>query len=197
MIRLHVTKYIVGEPLLQPVHPSIGLTKDGLPKNITMFHEAIRRGQPGDVRIVLTALSISRAIPCTGEPTFDSITSPYKGKIADYSGFNNDIMDVLRTMKITPGQPQFNDVHLSTKAGPNCQAMQGSIIDTTYIPEDLYHDLYTIAPEIKSLVDNIKDNIGMEEYKRHFKIKPRGLIRKMSIVNDPEGKARVIAQADY
>jgi hypothetical protein len=75
--------------------------------------------------------------------------------------------------------------------------MQGSIIDVPFIPEDLLLDIYTIAPEVKPLVDNIKDNIGMTEYKTLFSINPKGLIRKLSIKPDPEGKARVIAIGDY
>jgi len=162
-----------------------------------MFHEAIRRASDDDIRIVLTALSVSRTIPCTKEPTFDSITSPYKGSIADFSGFESDIERALKSMKVPIGTPLWEDAHLTTKAGPNCQAMQGSIIDTPFIPEWMYSDINIISPGTSSLIDNIKTNIPMAEYVKMFQIKPRGLTRKFSIVNDPEGKARVIAQADY
>lgn len=40
-IRLHVTRYLCGHPLMEPAHPCLGLNRKGLPKKLGPLQELI------------------------------------------------------------------------------------------------------------------------------------------------------------
>jgi len=73
--RLHVTRYLAGHPLLiTPIR--ISLTKDGLPKLLQAMVPLVRKGNPNDLRIILTLLSVGRTVVGDGNLDYTSIVSP-------------------------------------------------------------------------------------------------------------------------
>lgn len=155
---------------------------------------------PDGIRMVLTLLSISRAMPCKGTVSLSSITDPYKGELPleqFQEKFENLIIETVKVMKIQPELPVYEGPHLSTKSGPNYQAMVGSIMDRSIIPDKLEQAIRTVAPGIEIYMDNIL-KVDRRAYMLMNKLKEKiNLLRKFSIVHDPEGKERVIAIADY
>jgi hypothetical protein len=134
-MRLHVTRYLCGHPLEQPNHPCLGLNRSGLPKALGPLQSLVK-GDPWDRRFLLTLLSVSRAISVEGKVDLSSITS--RGiEISDsvVSEFVNVLKDVGWT--IDREELEWRTSHLSTKAGPNGQAMMGSV-----------HDAHNLTPEM-------------------------------------------------
>lgn len=100
------------------------------------------------------------------------------------------------------GQPMVNteflDYHISTKAGPNGQALASSITDLMSLPLDIFPKLVKLGGEklLRTFTTLMKD----KEVKTLIKglSKPKiGNYRKLVSFPDKEGKARVIAILDY
>nr|QCF24461.1 RNA-dependent RNA polymerase [Entomophthora muscae mitovirus 2] len=194
-MRLHVTRFWCGQPLMESGDPSIGLDSRGLPKNLGILRELILSNDIWDRRVAHTLLLISRAIPCNGEISVTSITD--KGP-----DVNPDLLkeysSVLKELNWTIPVPTWSECHLSTKSGPNSQAMIGSIADLNHLPQSLRDDISVLGgPELTKVMDLLFEKINVKAWNRHFKVKDKSLIRKLSVVSDPEGKERVIAIFDY
>lgn len=102
-IRLHVTRYLCGQPLLVSAHPGIGLNRLGLPKSLGPILPLITQGDIWDKRFVLTMLSISRAIPCRGTVSTVDITSP---GVVIPSDVINLIVKCLKALRWKIDRPQ-------------------------------------------------------------------------------------------
>lgn len=87
--------------------------------------------------------------------------------------------------------------HLTTKSGPNGQAMMGSIHDAKLITSEMEHDLRILGGD--ALIDRINSIrlIPSDLWTRVFGWKNNNSIRKLSQVQAPEGKERVVAIFDY
>lgn len=77
-MRLHVTRYLCGEPLNTPALTGMGLNSKGLPRGLGSLQSLLSEGDEWDTRFLLTLLSISRAIPCTGKVDMQTITKEGK-----------------------------------------------------------------------------------------------------------------------
>lgn len=100
---------------------------------------------------------------------------------------------------VKPFDPSWKQFHVSSKAGPNGQAMDSCLIDLLNLPSDLREDIYLLGgPELEK---RKKSQLGLgPEVLRSLhrgKLKPVEGIRKLSIVKDPEAKARIIGIIDY
>lgn len=195
-IRLHVTRYLCGQPLLISAHPGIGLNKQGLPKSLGPILPLITDGDLWDKRFVLTMLSISRAIPCRGTVSTQDITSP---GVVIPSEVINHIKDTLSRLRWKIDRPEWSSYHFSTKAGPNGQAMVGAVYDAFHLSETDLENL-RILGNSDQLIENIRtitSSVSLDKWSDKFPWKDRGLLRKLSVVSDPEAKERVIAIFDY
>lgn len=82
-IRLHVTRHMCGQPLMEPAHPSLGLNSRGLPKRLGILQELVLSDDVSDKRILLTILSISRVFNVRGIPSLEDITTPLPSPVTD------------------------------------------------------------------------------------------------------------------
>lgn len=206
--RLLYTRKLCGQPLKS--YPDIvGIDKDGFPKKLHFLKEvALQFDKPQNVRFILTLLSISRAIPVTREPDFSTITAPYKGVKPPLEVIPDEFIVKFckdRWLRVYPEDYRSGkDLKLnffSTKAGPMGAATSSAF---EYIPLLTEH----IKGAIGSLIgDSFIMRLCDIEYgllpkigKGLFTPKKKSFgecLRRLSIVNDPEGKARVIAILDY
>lgn len=194
-IRLHVTRYMCGHPLHKSAFPGIGLNSKGLPKSLGPILPLIN-GDKWDKRFVLSMLSISRAIPCRGTVSTLEIEDP--GKPVPQSTID-DLIQTLYMLNWRIDRPVWTRYHYSLKAGPNGQAMMGSIFDAHHLSDDDLENLKILGSS-DALIENIKSirsNISTEAWNNEFHWKDKSLLRKLSTVSDPEAKERVIAVLDY
>lgn len=195
-IRLHVTRFLCGQPLLISAHPGIGLNQLGLPKSLGPILPLITEGDIWDKRFVLTMLSISRAIPCRGTVSTADITSP---GVVIPSDVINHIERCLLALRWKIDRPQWSSYHYSTKSGPNGQAMVGAVYDAFHLSEtDLKHlEILSGSDQLINYIKTITSFVKLDKWSDKFPWKDRGLLRKLSVVSDPEAKERVIAIFDY
>jgi len=206
LIRLVVTRYLSGTPLCV-VSDLLGI-KDGFPKSIWFLKELIDRGSPNEIRFVLTLLTVSRAIQCEATPNYDSITNEFTGgrteidpefvtKFVTHFGlvlfrpvFSRTIF--FFTMKGGPlGHPILTAIHaLKYYKGPMWAAIVGVIgLDGASYLKDLWMKYQgnlnwdQITKKIESL-----GKLG-------YNLDPS--VRRLSVIQDPELKARLVGIVDY
>jgi hypothetical protein len=91
---------------------------------------------------------------------------------------------------------------MSTKSGPNGQALISSIYDLTLLTADTVNNLHVLGGrlllqymnDIESLVDSEK---WIAKFSKNLLIKQNNILRKLSLVQDPEAKCRIIGILDY
>lgn len=197
-IRLHVTRYVCGNPLHQSAHPSLSINNEGLPKY--RFIQVLINGDKWDLRILFTLLRVSRAMSYIGSPDLSSITDSFTGQISDE--LIRDVKYVCETWEGKIPKPLWKEFHRSTKAGPNALAMISSIQELFVLFRDpiLVGSLIELgASELVTKAQHLVD-FSIDKWIDTFKLKrPKEdtLIRKLSIINDKEAKTRIIAIGDY
>jgi len=193
-MRLLVTKSISGTPLRK--YPElIGINKiTGFPTAI-QFLEQYRETTRG-ISFILTLLTVSRAMDLVQDPDYSSIINPFKG-------FKKSIVDPLfikrfvKDFELTLEEPIFDTTHFyfTGRAGPHgsnalITAFQGLLTMTG----SMLNQLNCVSPQLVKYIAtnffNIKAGINPD-------LKYGMINRRLSIVNDPEAKARVIAIFDY
>lgn len=197
LIRLHVTRYLCGQPLLQTNAIGLAILKDGLPKALGPWLPIIRNGPDNNtLRLLNTLLAVSRVMPAQGVVDYSSVTSA--GPIESIGAVGSELKRVITDLNLHLEKPQWTKCHLSTKAGPNAQAMVGSMVDIHHLPDTLVKALAVIGgPRLLSRIRLLRENYHLKPWMEKFKIRDMSLIRKLSIIHDREGKERIIAIFDY
>jgi len=203
LYRLCVTRYMCGEPL-KHVDLRIGLTKSGFPKKILPMKVLIDSGEAQNIRFVLTLLGVSRAIHYDENlPDYSTITKPSKIDKQTIESIGMYIPTFLEKFGIEKYEGKWNKMsaHLSTKSGPQGLSTWTAWKTAFLLPEDLIDDLEVFGgTELKKFILLIRNN----RYKDYvfpvfkaFKFSKFEGLRKLSIVRDPEAKARIIAILDW
>lgn len=205
-MRLIVTRYLCGSPLL--VSDRIIGIKDGFPKAI-YFLKQLADGSISDKRLLLTLLTSTRAIRHNVEPSYESILSPFKGKkesVIPKEFINEFISKYGIELFVEPYTKQSHFLALS--AGPTGRQSLLAMHNLLDWPGTLWaaaqhllsSTVVNLADEAKlfykSLNRDYQDKKVSNLEKAGYKLGDRPL-RRISIVNDPELKARVIAIGDY
>lgn len=203
LARLCVTRYICGQPMKTTGNISVAVRKNGLPNLIGARLRLLAKGTENDRRLLLTMLCVSRALP--GSPY-----TPPLATITDCSQIDNSVKAelgflipmVMQQMGLSSSSaPKWREYHLTTKAGPNAVALVSALLEARVLPNDLIEHIRVVggAELIKNL-ELIKD-LNPEKIAERFKVKnfkEKTLrIRKLSLVNAPERKSRIIAILDY
>lgn len=201
--RLALLHFLSGESSLKRV-TGIELSKDGLPKVLESFRENIVKEDIPIIRLILTVLFFTRVYNVGREPDIKPITTP--SSFVDDGRYDSSIKEFWKSLhfrrigKRVPQSLQFKNYHLSTKAGPNGQALWFSLTDLSIILMDEYKPLFEAikilgGPLLKS---------HLEILERYFSLIPkflrpvgRSLLRKLSYFPAQESKVRVVAQLDY
>jgi len=145
--------------------------------------------------MIHTLLGVSRIIEAQGIVDYSSITAA--GPVIT-GAVESEYREVITDLNLQLERPQWTACHLSTKAGPNAQAMVGSIVDLHLLPDALIESLGELGgPLLLERIQLLKRNYELLPWIEKFKIRNKSLIRKLSIVHDREAKERVIAIFDY
>lgn len=197
-IRLSVTRFICGKPWNVPF---LKAHKDSLPCCLGPLADFIRTGDSSKQRYVLSILSITKSMTLPIRPDFKTISDPMDGKLPDdFMDFATQYIKTKRwKLNILNNEKDLS--HLTTKAGPNGQALATGPMDLFAMPEPLVEDLLQLAPEYMAKILPIY-GLGPDKVKgiiSDFGIKPKAKIygRKLVPIEDKEGKTRIIATGEY
>jgi len=184
------------------------LTKDGFPTRLIYLKPMIDSKDPIKIRGVLTLLSYNRSIQPTKdelkklEVDYSTINSPYKGK--DYTIPLSFIQKFVVHFQLKSSLPKYsNQLHYISSKG---SAFGKATLTASYA-------IYEMTKRHTHMLTHFTKMLGMEEY---MEVIGSHLVRlynnpammscrvycnqqlgKLSIVNDPELKFRVIAMLDY
>jgi len=187
-IRLITQRYLSGSPY----QPSMIKTKDGLPEVFSKsLRDKIRNGDVVSIKIALTMVYVSRHWTTKPKPDFDPILKPSSPKIEVLLPFIQDFIGHY-SLQLKTEYKSDNKFHLSTKQGPNGQAIGNSLFDLYSMDSDLIEDIKTLNPSIANEITNCKAFADIK-----FSSKEKGILRKVSPIPDKELKTRVIAILDY
>jgi len=193
---LLITKYLCGEPLLVHSFP-IKTLKDGLPAHLGPIGVLVRSGDINSIRLALTLMKVSRTISGIGSPDLTPIETKTQLQFKDWTG----LVSVIKELNLQCKIPKWSEPHFSTKSGPNGQALLTSLLDLTLLPDSLLKSIYQVGGEaLKEYINNflpyIKSNV-IEANCKALGLKPKGLIRRLALVQDPEAKCRIVGILDY
>jgi hypothetical protein len=193
-IQLHVLRYLGGKPLTDSGSCPISLNSKGLPKSLGKLLELIDTGDKKDLRLLLTLLNVRRAWDFKSSPNLEPIQQPTTAS----SFLEGEMATVIEELGWHFTAPHWISPHVSSKAGPNGLASISCFHDMDAIPQKLEDDLHIVGGTLFTEYYNKMKTIPSSFITEIFKLNPsRGLIRKLSIINDPEGKSRIIGILDY
>lgn len=154
LLRLHITKYMVGQPLSfkGTIPIKISLDKDYFPKILSVWKPLFSSGVPRDVERVLTLLSISRAFRRGPNESLtidlSSITDKHKGQVKTLN--DSVIRKVIKKMNL----PKLRIIDLTEKdltifnsAGPDGPSTKTCFVSLSKMKEYLLGSLFTLTGE--------------------------------------------------
>lgn len=206
-LQLHLTRYLSGNPLYVN-DLRIGLFPDGLPKLLRgengFIRDRIKSRDPIWIRALLTIFSVTRVHLGDGSLTPSSIVDEASGDLSE----NERIMSWLRTssfgshlkdeFQVLLDKNKWNLPHLSTKAGPNGQAMGTSLRDLQLLPTWLRKDIEVLGGKaLKDYLFTLGDSISTIPHWVEEKVSKKSFLRRLSVVRDKALKNRPIAIFDY
>jgi hypothetical protein len=209
--KLHITKYIAGEPLFVN-SDRVSIDKEGWPTALSEMKELVILG-PNGLRTILTIISFTRALVPTKytlskiKPDYSSITDPYTGSRKYYipAKFIKDFLK-LYAVNYSQAQELYKDHYVSTKGSPSGPATYTSLLSLMSYPQELYNHICTLLfwrdQEIlfrmyTSLTSYPKYILNMLGLTAQYEKRKSNLLGKLSFINDPEFKLRIIAMVDY
>nr|UPW42080.1 MAG: putative RNA dependent RNA polymerase [Inner Mongolia sediment mitovirus 5] len=204
-MRLHITRYLCGQPLLVN-NLRVGLDKNGWPKALLFLKPLLDQGIQGK-KFLLTLISLSRTLEVRkGEkltPDYTSITNP--GPSNQYTIPNWVIKDFVAEFNLESDKPKFSmsDIYLSLKGSPSGKSSltsPWSILRLGYNQMQWIYDLtdssgvdyfnrcYTWS------FNNFKQLINIRKNSANIQFEYNGAL---AFIKDPECKLRIIAMLDY
>jgi len=208
--RLHVTRYICNKPL-KSNDCGVSLTKDYFPKRFLYLKHLVDDTKSNDynnnLRSVLSLFYYTRSVMATKselkkiKPDFSTITKYNSKKF--YTIPKSFIESFVKKFDLKSPIPTYsNDLHyISSKSSPYGKATLNSTYGL-FSMSNVHHDqlnywlnLIGIDAYTKmfgKLITNMWSDNRLFSYKYET-----GYCGKLSIINDPELKLRVIAMVDY
>jgi hypothetical protein len=191
-LRLCCTRYLAGQPL-EAVPGFGGKLKDGLP--LEPVCELFRLRAPAQVRAGLTLLNVSRLIPGQKKPDLAPIVDACKVHLDPVLGF--ELAAVTRELGWSFPLPQWDSWHVTTKSGPNAQALIGSIEDASLLTEDQIRDLGILGGEELVQQIGVLRLFSPLAWLDKFGLRPKGRMAKLAKIKDKEAKCRIVGILGY
>lgn len=183
---------------------SISLTKDGIPKVFGDLIKIIRVSDPAQranvARAIFTVLFSTRSLNLGKDPDFGPITSQGKseGYIREvFTPHLKSFWSILdgKDPKVQSTRVLWKRFHMTSKAGPNGQALWTSLSDLYCLPESLLVAIKAVGgDEVSSHIDTL---LQLKPVLRTVLPTSGTCYRKITWFPDKEYKVRVIAILDY
>ena len=201
--QLCITRHLAGSPLYSNTL-RVGMLSEGIPKDMKPLLEDIMSRDPQIIRFILTVTTAIRMIPGDGTLPHSSIVLESRSdpnteaKIIDWcksSIFFGSIQTSFERCSIK--NIKWELPHLSTKAGPNGQALGTSLRDLSLLPDWLSGAIAVLGGRnLRDYMRTLKDSIStVPEW--ILKISSKSFLRRLSVVRDRATKNRPIAIMDY
>lgn len=194
-LRLACTRYVCGQPLKESPGFGVVLDKDGLPHAAALpFVDYFRNASRPTLRLGLTLLGLVRLIEGSKAPDLDPITLP----AAPYPPvLESELTAIVKDLGWKITVPEWERPHVTTKSGPNAQALIGSIEDASLLTEPQIANLRICGGEkLVSTIGTIQQ-ISVPSWCETLKIEPKGILSRLSYIKDKEAKCRIVAILDY
>jgi hypothetical protein len=184
----------VGKPVPQRGYRCY---KSGLPAIFgSEIDRDFRLGNKDSLRVILSLLQISRAIPAWKKIDLSSITEPSKIKNEILKEFSDNIEELFHRLPLKSEKPMWEKLHIATTMGPigptlvTCGSLVNKFLDRfKHLSSDFnFTDLVSYLDKVKGLSphwNKIYPNSGLD------------ILRRLSTVPDVDGKTRVIGIVDY
>lgn len=202
--------YLSGNPERVP---KLAITKDGIPECLGSLIIMIRRSESPECKSTLallnTILFCTRALSIGRRPDISPIIDPIEAvfpfdlieNIGKYAvSFFRDLGYRLSYRQV-PKPLVFKKFHLTTKAGPNGQALWSSLTDFYSLPESLKESICQMGgAKMARIMSWFSKDLVRDGYFKHLPFGPeleKSSFRKLSYFPDREDKVRVIAIIDY
>lgn len=196
--RLCVTRFISGEPIsfLDGV-----ATKSGWPLWLTAQKQLIESAE--GIKVLLTLLTVLRDLHLPAKLETGPITENSNYVYPNVSRAEH--IRICKELGISKKKVEWSRYHMSTKKGPNGQAIWTSLYDLDALPSKLIDDIRSMAGSplgrhIDAILkpNSLQDHSLLDIWKALWpNPKSESFIRKLSYFSDKEGKSRVIAILDY
>lgn len=217
-VRNVFTQFVCGHPV-RKVDMILGIDKDGFPKVLADLkpYASSNIGK----RYILTLLSISRCLPGIKDPDYSTITEPSQAQEETLMTLERFIPIYMEYCGIKSfGKPRWtaDDFHYSNKSGPigpstlcaqadahNISQIEGSLSKMSMSVGIILNKLKVMVPRepAQSFTEAVLGRWvpdltpGFVNVKKLIPKELRDCNRRLSIVNDPEAKARIVAIFDY
>lgn len=197
-VRLSVTRYIAGDPYNPPFMKG---DKNGLPLCLGPLRSLVKSRDPRKLRYTLSILSVTKPLKLPISIDYSDISNPSKGRIPEDFKVFLETQKRLPPKRINLRSDESDLNHLTTKNGPNGQALMTSLLDLSLMPERLAEILYSLAPNYMERILPLYQ-LGKEKILKlitELGARPKKVttLRRLTPIQDKEGKTRIIAVGDY
>jgi hypothetical protein len=191
--RLAFTRYLCRQPLSESPGFGVQLDTFGLPIGNPLVPLFTSRDSTL-LRFGFTLLGISRLLPGWKAPDLSTITRPGPPIIPTLVG---EVVRTVTALGWKLARPEWVECHVSTKAGPNAQAMVGSVEDAHLLTDQQMSDIAVLGGEsVLGAIANAR-LFSPLAWLAKFKLTPKGRSARLSLVRDKEAKVRIVAILDY
>lgn len=194
-IRLACTRYMCGQPLKESPGFGVHLDSEGLPQaavfpGVEMFRDKLRP----QMRIGLTLLGLVRLIEGSKAPDLDPITLP----AAPYPSYLEvELTALVKDLGWKLTVPSWERPHVTTKSGPNAQALIGSIEDAHLLTPSQIDNLRVCGGDkLVTTIETIR-LVDPNAWCEAVKIGLKKIQSRLSYIKDKEAKCRIVAILDY
>jgi hypothetical protein len=160
------------------------------------------------IRLFLSGLYITRGLRTKEGPSFESIEGKPSNEESYFDKYSKDMFFFLKNkLGVNPkhmGKPtksiRWKSYHMSSKSGPIGHALWSSVLELYIMPHHLALAIYSLGgPKLETNMHYLRLLFTLipEFFLSHLPRKRSGSLRKISVINDKEGKVREIAIGDY
>lgn len=192
-----MTRFISGSPIAE--FEGVRLTKSHWPHWLRKWTK-LDLTNAAIIRYLLTLLTAFRGLRFKAVLDTSPITSPFAGRLPNVTGMTHRLL--MKWLGVSNSECSFKTFHMSTKSGPNGQAILTSMTDIQSLPPNLICDIKAVGgSSLESIMDDIMKPVYGDLNLAQVFNAVFGLsghkYRKLSYFSDKEGKTRVIAILDY
>jgi len=181
----------------------LSVTKDGIPRGLATSEETrngIRKGDIKTIRFLLTLLQVSRFLEGQKDPDYSPITDhpTYSAEIR--KEFGERCKMALNELQLgsVRQHPKWTVPHFTSKGSPSGPAMLSVKHDLDHNSESSVNSMGVVAGgRLTEYMDRLRSQPSVFKTTRECKPDRKGRLRSLGLVEDTEGKTRVIAMADY
>jgi hypothetical protein len=196
-LRVSIYNYLGGYK--SPIW-NLKVTKDGIPVILTAeVRSLLRKGDIRTIRFVLTLFQASRFLKGQKSPDFTPITDTSSSKVCIQNEYSKMIHVSMKELNLSSRPiPVWKGPHFTSKGSPSGPAMLSIENDLSNLSDGMISSIGMLGGEIlESYIDRLRANPNIIQPTKEPKPERKSRLRSHGLVEDTEGKTRIVAMADY